>query len=176
MHARRALLVAGVIGLSAGLYVWWYYVAVAPAAWSDFDQIWIGARALLTRQDPYTVVRATFPWPLFYPVTAVLAGLPFATLPLPGARIAFAAMTAGITTWAILRYRPYLWPALCSLPFLFAVQRGQWVPLLLLVALAPSPATGLLLTIKPNVSLPLIAARLPPRAALLGAAGFGTCR
>jgi hypothetical protein len=166
---RRDWLVSLAAGLIAAAYVWWYYAHAVPWAWSDFDQLWIGARALLDRRDPYVAVRANFPWPLYYPLPALVLSLPFAVLPQAGARVAFAAFSAGLTTWVVLRYRPIMWPMLCSVPFVYAIQRGQWVPLLVVAALTPSVVSGALLAVKPNVGLAIFAYR-PSRQAILSAA------
>jgi hypothetical protein len=153
--------------LAAVLYVWWYYAHAAPSAWSDFDQLWLAARALVSGKDPYAEVAARFPWPLYYPLPAVLLALPVAVLPMAGARVVFAGVTAGLGVWAILRYRPHAWPWLCSVPFIYAVQRGQWAPALLAAALIPGGLPGMLLAVKPNVAGAIFAFR-PSRAALVG--------
>jgi hypothetical protein len=165
---RRDLLLSVILGVTAGAYVWWYYNDAVPSAWSDFDQIWLGARALLARQDPYAAVRESFAWPLYYPLPALFFGLPFAAIPLVWARVAFAAVSAGITLWTVLRYRPQAWPMLCSIPFVYAIQRGQWVPLLLVAALVPGAVSGSVLAAKPNMGLALFAYR-PSRSAIVGA-------
>ena len=81
-----------------------YVVALAirdPGFVSDFDQIWLAGRALLAGENPYRAVATGFaghaglPFPLFYPLPAVVAGVPFALMPLVAARAAFAAVSLG---------------------------------------------------------------------------------
>jgi hypothetical protein len=46
---------------------------------SDLDQLLVGARALVAGRDPYhEVVAAGLPYPLYYPLPAVLLVLPLA--------------------------------------------------------------------------------------------------
>jgi hypothetical protein len=158
------------VALLAGLFVWNYYARYAPGLWSDFDMIWLGARAVLAGRDPYVEVPARgFPWPLYYPVPALILGMPFAPLPLMAARIAFAAVTAFAFTAALVRRRPQALPLLFSGPFIYAIQRGQWSPLL--VAGALIPALGGVIAAKPSIGLATLAYR-PHRAAIAGAAAL----
>jgi len=155
--------------LIGAAYVWWHYAIRRPGEWSDFDQFWLGARALVAGENPYVVVARDFPWPLFYPLPALLIALPFAPLPLLAARCAFAAATAAIFTYAVLRYRPHLWPFLFSAPFLYALERGQWSPLL--VAGVLWPALCPLVAAKPSIGLAFFVG-WPSRRMVLGAAAF----
>jgi hypothetical protein len=166
---RRPLVIALVAGVAAGAFVWWYYQHY-PSEWSDFDQVWLGARFLLAGRDPYVEVPRVFPWPLYYPLPTLLVGVPFAALPLVQARILFAAVSAGICTWAILRQHPHAWPLLLCAPFVYALRRGQWAPLL--VAGALMPFLGGIAVAKPSIGLATFAYR-PTRAALIGVGLLG---
>ena len=154
-------------GLAAGLLVWFYYSQYAPGVWSDFDQVWLGSRALLERRDPYHEAPRSFPWPLYYPLPTLLVGLPFAWWSLVTARILFALVTASIGAWAILRYRPQAWPLLLSAPFVYGIVRGQWASVL--VAAALIPWLGGLAVVKPSIGLATFAAH-PSRRAVVGGA------
>jgi hypothetical protein len=110
-----------------------------------------------------------FPWPLYYPLPAILAGIPFAAFPAATARIVFGALTAGIGTWTVLRYRPHVWPLLFTAPFVYAIARGQWSPLL--VAGVLLPWLGGLAVVKPSIGLSTFAA-YPSRRALAGGAAL----
>lgn len=135
---QRAVLLALAVGFAGGLLVWFYYTRYAPGVWSDFDQVWLGARALLSGRDPYTEVPKNFPWPLYYPLPALVLGLPFAPWSLLVGRVLFAAVTSGVANWAIFRYRPQAWPLMLSAPFAYSLIRGQWAPLLVAGALVPT--------------------------------------
>ena len=156
------------VGLLAGAFVWNYYSRYAPWVWSDFDQIWLGARALLAGRDPYVEVPGKgFPWPLYYPLPALILGIPFTPLTLMAARVAFAAVTAFAFAAALLRHRPHALPLLLSGPFIYAIQRGQWTPLL--VAGVLIPVLGGAIAAKPSIGLATFAYR-PHRWAIVGAA------
>ena len=108
-RASSSVLLALVMAVAAGLLVHWWY-ASHPTDWSDFDQMWLGALALLRGQNPYLEVPKAFPWPLLYPLPAFLVGLPFVVVPLELARVGFAMLTAGLCTWAVLRSSAHAWP------------------------------------------------------------------
>jgi hypothetical protein len=165
---RRHLLLAISVGLAAATFVSQYY-HFRPWAWSDFDQLWLGSRALLAGQNPYVAVPTAFPWPLYYPLPAMLVTLPFAALPLPIARAAFGGLTAGIVTWGLSRFRPHALLLLFTGPFLYALYRGQWSPVILAACFVP--ALGAVIAIKPTVGLGPWLYR-PTRIALLGALGL----
>jgi hypothetical protein len=161
----RHSLVSGAVGLGAALLVWFNY-RFSPGAYSDFDLIWLGARAILAGQNPYLSVPGSFPWPNYYPLTAQLLGLPLALLPLMGARCAFAFLTAAVATWAVVRHHRPALLLFVSGPFLYAIQRGQWSPLVLAACLIP--AWGIVAAAKPTVGLAAILYR-PSRVAVVGA-------
>ncbi|HET7600771.1 MAG TPA: hypothetical protein VFK09_10790 [Gemmatimonadales bacterium] len=144
-----------------------------PTAVSDFDQIWIAARALVTGGDPYVAVAALpkeLGFPLFYPLTAVLLGVPFAWLPIAIARAVVAALGAGAFTYVILRRGWWGLALVASGSFLVAVGGVQWSPLLTAAAL--NPAFGFLLAAKPSVGLALLVA-FPDRRTIIGCAVLG---
>jgi hypothetical protein len=170
MTPRRPAILAVMAGLAGGLLVWYYYTRYAPGIWSDFDQVWIGSRALLRGQDPYVEVPKAFPGPLFYPLPALVVALPFAPWPILAARILFGAVTAALITWAILRHHAHAWPLLISAPLLYGIARGQWAPLL--VAGALLPALSGVMAAKPSIGLAIFAYR-PAITAMLGAALLG---
>lgn len=88
------------IGLIWGALIYIGSPASDPTA-SDFDQLWLAARAVMARGDPYAAVAASrWPWPLLYPMPAVVVALPFALLPLPIARAVWVAFCTGLLAWA----------------------------------------------------------------------------
>lgn len=165
-----SVLLALVMTVTGGLLVHWWY-ASHPSEWSDFDQIWLGAHALVRGHNPYIEVPKAFPWPLLYPLPALLLGLPFVMVPLELARVGFAMVTAGLCTWAVLRRRAHAWPLLLTGPFAYALIRGQWSPLFVAAMLVPA-LSGIVVTMKPSTGLAVLAYR-PSRALVIGAAGVG---
>jgi hypothetical protein len=155
--------------LAAGLisgFVCWLAYRLPPPSTSDFDQIWQGARVLVSGADPYAVVPTTGThFPLFYPLPAVLVGLPFAAFPLHAARVLWAAASGVVLAWAALRYGRGLPVALLSASFLNAVIQGQWSPLV--TAAAVVPALSWALVVKPSIGAALFAA-FPNRRAVIG--------
>ena len=158
-------LVAVATGVAAALCVMLFYRG-RPLTVSDFDTIWVGARALRAHQDPYAAIQSPpWPWDLRYPLPAVLVSLPLSYLSLALARATLVAVGVGFFAWSLTR-RAW-WPliALASGQVFVAVQSVQWTPLL---------AAGLLIaplqvlwSIKPTTGLALFAAE-PNRSAVLG--------
>jgi hypothetical protein len=129
---------------------------------SDLAQVWAGARALTHHENPYEVVgpgrRFDWPFPLLYPLTAVVTLTPLALLPLRWVDPLFVALGFGLFTWAVTSER-LLTPALValvSLPALMTLQTSQWS--LLLTGAALVPTVGWLLVAKPTIGLALFAA------------------
>jgi hypothetical protein len=127
---------------------------------TDFDQLGHAAMALRQGADPYAVVGPDRPfpwlWPLYYPLPAVLFAVPFTFLPVVAARIAFSTAAAAVLGLAVgPRIRTH-WPLLLSASFIISASRSQWAPMLL--AAAWIPALGVLVSAKPNVGLPVLAA------------------
>jgi hypothetical protein len=160
-HYALALLAA----LLAGLICWLAY-RLPPPSTSDFEPVWIGARALISGLDPYTVVpTAGTRYPLYYPLPAVLLGLPFGALSFAAARIAWAGISAAVFVLAALHYRRGLLTALLSANFLNAVVQGQWSPVL--TSAAVFPAISWVWAAKPSIGAALFAA-YPSRRAMVG--------
>jgi hypothetical protein len=156
-------------------------VIVAPIAWhiqtihshpSDFAQVWYGARALLAGDNPYDVVGPgrpfEWPFPLLYPVTALITAIPFAAIPLRFANVLWAACGAVMLAWAISGERlwtPRLW-VFASWSYFAAVHLAQWSPLL--TAAAFLPWAGFVLAAKPTLGAAVFLA-YPSRRALVSA-------
>ena len=143
-------------GLVSGFVCWLAY-RLPPPSTSDFELIWVGANALLAGQDPYAVVPASGTrYPLYYPLTAIVLGVPFAPLPFPAARLLWAVLSGVGFAWAAFRYGRGLPTALLSANFLNAVIQGQWSPLL--IAGAILPPLSFLFAAKPSIGAALFAA------------------
>jgi len=173
VRVRRAALTASVAA-SSGLLAWLVWSMPQPQR-SDVAQVWAGARALLAHRNPYDAVGPgrTFEWPypLLYPMTAVLTLAPIAPLPLRWIDPLFVAAGFGLYAWAVTRsnLRAPALIALVSLPALMTLQTSQWS--LLVTGAALVPALGFLLVAKPTIGLALFAAN-PKRTTAIGCAVF----
>jgi hypothetical protein len=154
MALHRRVVIALVIG-ACGAYLAWPGVGVVGA--SDFNQLWYGARALLQGGSPYAAVGPgrTFDWPfpLFYPLPAVLVAVPFTVLSPAGASMLFSAIAAALLAWVFTRGAPYRLAALLSFSFYYAAAISQWSPLLIASVLIPS--LGFLLVVQPTIGMAL---------------------
>jgi hypothetical protein len=156
------------VGIAAGL-VCWVTFRLAPGTGSDLDQNLVAARALLAGENPYLVAgRASFFYPLLYPLPAILLITPLAPLPLELGRALFAAVSAAAFAVAATRYRRGLPQALLSACFLKAVLQGQLSPLL--VAAAILPLLGAVWPAKPAIAFSVAAGHVSRRALLAAAA------
>jgi hypothetical protein len=154
MTWRRMAIPAG-IGCVAALITWLSYRL--PGTASDFDQLWVAARALTRGVDPYRAVQdANLPYPLFYPLPAVLLVVPLAALPLSVARIVWSGVGAGLMAEAAFRYGRGLPVALVSGAFASAVVQGQWSPLL--TASMVLPVLAVSWVAKPSIGLAMAVA------------------
>lgn len=174
-EARRATwqqaTVAIMVAALAVLYV--LVRGTRDATVSDFDQLWHGARALMMGKDPYEYVgpNGVFVWDhLFYPLPAILLVSPLALLPLLAARACLAAISAGLLAWVFVRERPWSLLLLLSAPFLVAIGRGQFSPLL--VSAAYFPLLMWLGVAKPNIAIPIWLGSRNPRFGFI-AGGIG---
>jgi hypothetical protein len=157
--------VAGVIGVLSALYVTGVYV-VHPRSAPDFDQWWIAANALRLGHDPYAAVGASgWPWPLFYPLPAVLCVLPFSFLSVMLGRALFVGLGGACLAFAVTQ-RAW-WPLVLftSGAWVATITAAQWTPFL--VAGALIPAFGALFAAKPTIGAVSFVYR-PSLAAVIG--------
>jgi hypothetical protein len=140
---------------------------------SDWDEIHAAARALLHGDDPYRAMEAAylnhrFLYPLIYPATAVIVGLPFALVPLPVALGIWSGLGSAGLAWVLTRRGWWGLLGLLSAPFFYAFMLVQWSPLL--TAAVAFPAMGFLWVAKPTIGIPLFVAWPSKGAAIGGAA------
>jgi len=160
VRARR-IAVTLAVGVTAALLTWSVWSRPQPQT-SDLAQIWAGAGALLHHQNPYEAIgpgRAfNWPYPLLYPMTAILTLIPLAWMPLRWVDPVFVGLGFGLFTYAVTMRRlvtPALM-ALVSLAALMTLQTSQWS--LLLTGAALVPGFGWLLVAKPTIGMALFAA------------------
>jgi hypothetical protein len=163
-------LLTGAIAGGATYVVWGYHGHL-----SDFAQLRAGAEALLQGRSPYEVVGPgrsfEWPFPLLYPLPAVLFALPFTLTSLRFADSVMTAFGAAALAWAITRERltnPQWW-VFASVAYITAWHVTQWSPVLAAAALAPS--LGVLLACKPTLGAALWIA-YPSRRSVAAAAAF----
>ena len=166
MSLPRRIAVAIAVAAAAFILVVWLRYG-GRSDFSDFDQLWIGARALLHGSDPYVAVPQGFPWPLYYPLPAVIVAVPFAWMPKELAHAVFAALGAGVLAFALLRGATIRLLGLVSFAFIYALQQGQWSPILAGAAVLPS--LGFLFAVKPTIGAALWTYQMSGRALLLAA-------
>jgi hypothetical protein len=139
----------------------------APDYISDLDQMWHAARAVLHGDDPYSVIgpgRAhQIDFPLYYPLPAVIAFIPFSLLPIELARTVFIALSAGLLAYAITYDGWHRLPVFLSGAYVHSLASAQWSPLLTAAFLIPW--LGPVLLLKPNIGV-VMAATSPTRGLL----------
>jgi hypothetical protein len=159
------LRIALLIGITAFIVVWVVFLG-EPNAVSDWDQCWLGARALLRGGSPYSAVNAeSSPWGLNYPMPAVLVSLPFAFFPPPLARGLFGGVGSGLLAYGISTSWVGLLPFFSG-AYIWALFAVQWTPLLIAGALISWLSA--ILVVKPTTGLAL-AVGWPSRQAIIGA-------
>lgn len=134
--SRARLLAALGIGIVAGAWTFWLR-ASGHYTFSDFDQLWLGARAITAGADPYIVVPRDTRWPLYYPMPAILIALPFTLLPMALASAVWTALGFALLAFA-LSARGF-WPLvlLATPPAISAANLAQWTPILTAAVLLP---------------------------------------
>lgn len=154
-------------------------VAMAGLSWqnhlrgdhrTDFGMIWFGARTMLTGGNPYELVGPglAFEWtyPLLYPGTALVAGIPFAWLSENAASVAFIGVSSFLFSYGMTRQSWHLLPLLASEAFRQSVMAAQWT--LVLTAALFLPWLAGLVAVKPQSGAAVLAAT--PRKGLKAAA------
>ena len=172
---RFRLLVSLCVGAIAAAYCLASMKATNGARVADdFTWHWLGARALLSGQNPYVVVVAGGKYdliaPYIYPLTTAIAVIPFSAFLSPVvAATAFIGVSSAFLAWGLTSEGYQRLPLFISLPFVWAASAGQFSPILAAAALIPS--LGWLAPIKPTIGLATLAYR-PSRIAVIGSAAF----
>lgn len=175
------ILVAVALGLLCGALAFWRTSHSLDEPGGDFWQHWAAARAVLAGADPYTVFNpstlrvagdpttAMGHW-YFYPLPAVMLGMPFVWLSPSAAAGVFIALSTAAFTFVVTRREFGAVAICCSTPFILCVTGAQSPPAIIAAALVPALQGFVFL--KPNIGLPLLAAR-PSRWAIIGGALLG---
>lgn len=178
---RHRLWLAGAIACVCAVFTWLQHrYLIAQHSAPDSLYLWRAANCTLDGLNPWQdlscapVRAADAAWsvrlvdPLYYPLPAVLVWMPFARLPFLVASTVFNTLGAFLFVLAVTRMALHRAWMCGSVPFMIAMRFGQWSPLLIGVAASPW-LSGLLVT-KPNLGLPLFAARPTWRAGIACAA------
>jgi hypothetical protein len=150
-----------------------YFRAAEHAGHSDFATVWYGARLLLQRQNPYLLIGPGKPFempsPPYYPAPAFVAVIPLTLLSAHWASTVFIFLSAGLLAYGSTRESWHLLPVLPSVSFLTSAQLGQWA--ILFAAALYFPAISALAVVKPQNSVPVIAAARESRPLLFAVTG-----
>jgi len=158
---RRRILTTVGLGIAGSLlYFALYPRGAAEQYLTDFDPLYGAAKVLLAGGDPYAAVgpgaaAVRFPFPLYFPLPALLLVAPLTALPMVLAGAIFVGCSTAALTWALsdesagapFRDRVFLY---LSLAFLSAVFSGQWSMALTAGALMPR-AFGVSFAAKPTL-------------------------
>jgi hypothetical protein len=164
---RTRLVIAVACGCIAVALEWFRPLGgLAP----DFDSLWCATREMLAGKNPYHVVgpaaTCRWQWGLVYPITALFVLTPLAPLSLTAAHAIWAFASGAVFGFAITRDSLARLPLIASAPFVTAIVRGQWSPLL--VAASIYPALSAFLVAKPTLGAALWISR-PSKAAVVWA-------
>ena len=159
LSPRIRLAVAVAVAVLAAHYA--YSLATMFAFHRDMGQLWFAAREVLHGRNPYLGIgpgRAfDWPWPLYYPLPAVIAAVPLALFSEPVALGIFAGLSFGLFTWALGEFGPASLLALVSCTTWYTATLVQLSPLLAAsFVIAPLSA---LLAVKPTTGAALFAGR-----------------
>jgi hypothetical protein len=147
---RQRAVIAIFIGIAAGALAGWLRLS-GRSNFSDFDHLWVGARALLSGADPYAAVESWgYRRPLYYPIPAIIVVAPFALLPMVVAYAIFVGVSVGVFAFAVSASG--WWPilTLLSAPTIHAITLGQWS--LVDTGIAALPSFAWLAIIKPTTA------------------------
>lgn len=145
----------------------------SPRLISDFDQVWLGATALLNGGDPYVLMGPGkvfhLDYPVLYPATAFVAAIPFTLLPEAWATIGFIFVSTFLMAYGITADGWHRLPIFASVSFMTSAWLGQWS--MLITAVLFLPWVAVVTSVKPQAALPIAASsasRLTPVAAFIG--------
>jgi len=161
-----SVVVATIVAGFAAFIAW---LSMSPSGLAkDFTLSWTAANHLLAGRDPYRAMQPTgvypFNVPFYYPLPAALLAVPFASIPVRYAGVAFVFVSFGVAAIALVRDSAPRLGILLSFPALMAATLGQWSPLI--VAATVVPAIQLVLPVKPTLGAAVFANR-PSRVGLV---------
>jgi hypothetical protein len=167
---RRAI-AAAAAGVLMAAVIWVGQAPPAPLA-TDWLNIWVGARAMIQGQSPYSAALEAFHSgylvaPLYYPATATTVTAPLGLLSPRASGALWSGAGFGLLSYVLTRHGWWGLASLVSAPVLGAALLGQWSPWL--TAAAAMPSLAFMWACKPNIGLAMFAG-WPSRRAAIGAA------
>lgn len=132
----RILLALAIAVVSGGICFSLLTISTEEDWAGDFSWAYLGAKYLLEGSNPY---EGEYPRtdPLFYPLPALFAAIPFTPFPPEVAGALFIAISSGLLGFAVTRYGFTYLPLFISAPFFMTLITAQWAPLLLAAAFLP---------------------------------------
>lgn len=165
---------AVVMGVAtAAWWFQWFYGYPHHGAISDFDIVWQAATALLNGGNPYGLMGPDkvfdLQYPVIYPATAFVVGIPFTLLPEAWATMAFVFLSTLLMAYGITVDGWHRLPIFASLSFLSSAWLGQWS--MLMTAVVFLPWVAVFASVKPQATLPIAASAETLRTPIAAAAG-----
>jgi hypothetical protein len=138
-------------------YILYSNYAEYPGFTADFGQWHLGARTLLSGENPYLTngpgLQYHWPWSFSYPAPAILLVTPLAWMPEVVGAMVFVSLSTFVMVMGLTRTGLFLIPLLLSVPFHLSAGLAQWS--LLLTAAVFYPPLAFLLVVKPQAALPV---------------------
>src|SRR5215203_5787581 len=153
---QQRVLVALAIGVIAAIV---HFMAAANSGGlSDFSSVWFGSSVLRAGENPYLLIGPQrtigLPWPMYYPVPALIAVMPLTVFSFPIASAIFVFASAALLGFGATRDGWQLLPMFPSIGFLTSAQTGQWS--IITTAAVFLPWLAALSAAKPPAALPVL--------------------
>lgn len=129
--ARLSRLAFALLAAGYGVALVLWDVARDPSAGGDFDQLWYAATALRHGLNPYQVIGPTgpwhaVPWPLYYPMPAIIIAWPFSFFPVVVARCVFTGLSSALLAYGVTATNYLGLLVFVSGAYLESARVGQW--------------------------------------------------
>lgn len=142
-----------VIGIMSGVVCFLYQQTLGWSEGGDFGSELRSLVPLFAGQNPYVVLKDT--WPLFYPLPALLLMAPFYYFSLNVAAGLFFGLSSSFLSYQLIKQHPWRLLLFLGFPFWGALKAAQWSPFLCAIYLTPCLVSLSLL--KPSLGLPIAA-------------------
>ena len=162
-----------IASISAALH---FFRAIENDGRSDFAPIWHAARLMLSGENPYALIGpgnvVESAWPIFYPATTFVLGLPFTIFPsFHWASTAFVFVSAALLVWGATHDGWHRLPMFPSIAFLTSATLAQWS--ILMTAVVYLPWLAFIAAAKPQNAAPPVGSSTDRRTYLSALIGGG---